>query len=78
MFNDMPSHPRVIPCTVAHTNLFTPRAQGVHTMFEGAPDRKWLPGEERVSKMVFIGKELDKEAFTEAFANCVVKEAVKA
>lgn len=34
--------------------------QGVHQMFEGIPDRKWLPGEERTCKMVFIGKFLEK------------------
>ena len=53
-----------------------PTPQGVHMMFEGSPDRKWLPGEARVCKMVFIGKELDKEAFTEAFQNCLAKKEV--
>eukprot|EP00798_Chlamydomonas_sp_ICE-L_P020567 gene20567-27362_t len=45
--------------------------QGVHMMFEGAPDRKWRDDEKRMCKMVFIGLELDKEAFTEAFTNCL-------
>ena len=30
--------------------------QGVHSLFEGAIDRPWAPGEARGSKIVFIGK----------------------
>eukprot|EP00798_Chlamydomonas_sp_ICE-L_P029166 gene29166-32388_t len=44
---------------------------GVHMLFEGAPDRKWKEGEKRTCKMVFIGKDLDKEAFSEAFKSCL-------
>lgn len=51
-------------------------AQGVHTIFEGTPDRKWHEGEKRVCKMVFIGRELDREAFKEAFEHCLVGEHV--
>lgn len=47
--------------------------QAVHMLFEGNPERKWRPDEKRVSKMVFIGRELDKEAFEQAFKNCLVK-----
>jgi G3E family GTPase len=46
--------------------------QGVHSIFEGVPDRQWRPDEARVCKMVFIGRELDKQAFTEAFQSCLV------
>ncbi|KAL6760024.1 CobW/HypB/UreG, nucleotide-binding domain-containing protein [Haematococcus lacustris] len=49
--------------------------QGVHQIFEGTPDRKWREGEKRCCKMVFIGRELDQEAFKEAFTFCLVKEA---
>eukprot|EP00197_Chlamydomonas_leiostraca_P003811 CAMPEP_0202865320 /NCGR_PEP_ID=MMETSP1391-20130828/5655_1 /ASSEMBLY_ACC=CAM_ASM_000867 /TAXON_ID=1034604 /ORGANISM="Chlamydomonas leiostraca, Strain SAG 11-49" /LENGTH=530 /DNA_ID=CAMNT_0049545149 /DNA_START=14 /DNA_END=1606 /DNA_ORIENTATION=- len=52
--------------------------QGVHTMFEGTPDRTWKDGEKRVCKMVFIGRELDREAFKDAFEHCLVKEDSKA
>lgn len=45
-------------------------------MFEGTPDRKWLPDEPRVSRMVFIGKYLHAEDFQEAFEACLVKPAV--
>lgn len=44
---------------------------GVHEMFEGIPDRKWRPDEKRNSRLVFIGKYLDKEDFTEAFKGCM-------
>ncbi len=45
--------------------------QAVHQMFEGSPDRPWRSDERRVSRMVFIGRELDKEAFQEAFMRCL-------
>jgi len=48
--------------------------QGVHMLFEGMPDRLWKEGEERVSKMVFIGKDLDKDLIEEGFLQCVVGE----
>ncbi|KAF5826553.1 CobW/HypB/UreG, nucleotide-binding domain-containing protein [Dunaliella salina] len=48
--------------------------QGVHTIFEGTPDRKWFPDEKRECKLVFIGRELDAEAFKDAFEHCLVKE----
>ncbi|KAG2485498.1 hypothetical protein HYH03_015771 [Edaphochlamys debaryana] len=47
--------------------------QGVHQVFEGVPDRKWLPGEKRCCKMVFIGKYLERADFEEAFRSCLVK-----
>lgn len=51
--------------------------QGVHSMFEGVADRKWQPGEKRQSRMVFIGRELNRQDFEEAFKSCVVKEQRK-
>ncbi|PNW71216.1 hypothetical protein CHLRE_16g692901v5 [Chlamydomonas reinhardtii] len=51
--------------------------QGVHQVFEGVPDRKWLPGEPRTCKMVFIGKYLLPEDFREAFESCLVKKEDK-
>ena len=35
--------------------------QGVHMQFEGAPLDPWKEGEERKSKLVFIGKDLPKD-----------------
>lgn len=49
-------------------------AQGVHMLFEGMPDRPWKEGELRVSKMVFIGKDLDRALIEEGFRECIVKE----
>jgi G3E family GTPase len=44
--------------------------QGVHSMFEGAPDRLWKEGEERRSRMVFIGRDLDAALIRGGFAEC--------
>ena len=52
-------------------DVYPPPSQGVHMMFEGVPDRKWRADERRVNKMVFIGKDLNKEDFEEAFRGCL-------
>lgn len=44
-------------------------------MFEGTPDRTWRPEEKRINKMVFIGRDLSREDFTEAFKSCLVAKA---
>ncbi|GIL74605.1 hypothetical protein Vretimale_2159 [Volvox reticuliferus] len=51
--------------------------QGVHQVFEGIPDRKWLPEEKRCCKMVFIGKYLERDDFEEAFRSCLVSAPIK-
>lgn len=48
--------------------------QGVHMLFEGMPDRPWKEGEKRVSKMVFIGKDLDADLIREGFEECLVNK----
>ncbi|KAL4517894.1 hypothetical protein Ndes2526B_g02290 [Nannochloris sp. 'desiccata'] len=48
--------------------------QGVHMLFEGMPDRMWKDGEERRSRMVFIGKDLDAEVIKEGFEHCLVRK----
>lgn len=48
--------------------------QAVHALFEGQPDRAWRADEPRVSRMVLIGRELDADAFREAFERCLVSE----
>ncbi|CAI8914230.1 cobalamin biosynthesis protein CobW [Bacillus pseudomycoides] len=45
--------------------------QGVHTLFAASYDREWQEGEERVSEVVFIGKDINKEWFQEHFKECV-------
>ena len=45
--------------------------QGVHMLFEGKPDRAWNEGEERKSQIVFIGRNLDREALQAGFRRCL-------
>ena len=45
--------------------------QGVHLLFEGRPGRQWAPGEERLNRLVFIGRELGRDKITEGFKNCL-------
>ena len=49
--------------------------QGVHMQFDGAPHTAWEEGEARVSKLIFIGKKLDREELTAAFRACLVVPA---
>lgn len=44
-------------------------------MFEGTPDREWQEGEERVNKMVFIGKDLEMDLLREGFEDCLYSES---
>jgi len=48
--------------------------QGVHLLFEGRPGRAWAKDEERVNRLVFIGRKLDKEKITQGFMNCITSE----
>ena len=45
--------------------------QGVHLLFEGRPGRAWAETEERINRLVFIGRNLDKEKITQGFMNCI-------
>ncbi|KAL1933432.1 hypothetical protein VTP01DRAFT_7522 [Rhizomucor pusillus] len=47
--------------------------QGVHMTFDGQQDRAWREGEERINKLVFIGKNLNRKALVESFRQCIVK-----
>ncbi len=44
--------------------------QGVHWDFEGRPGRAWGAGEERINRLVFIGRTLDSKRLTEGFEQC--------
>jgi G3E family GTPase len=44
--------------------------QGVHWDFEGRPGRTWSPGEDRINRLVFIGRDLDAEKITRDFESC--------
>jgi G3E family GTPase len=45
--------------------------QGVHMMLEGDHQRKWKDGEQRESRLVFIGRELPEEMIRAGFESCV-------
>ena len=44
--------------------------QGVHMIIEGNHQRAWKEGEKRESKLVFIGRELDRKKIEESFLAC--------
>jgi G3E family GTPase len=44
--------------------------QGVHMLFDGRPDRPW-GDTPRSSQLVFIGRNLDREALTNGFRSCL-------
>ena len=45
--------------------------QGVHMILDGDHQRPWKEGEERVSRIVFIGRELPEEKIRAGFEACV-------
>jgi len=47
--------------------------QGVHMLFDGQPDREWGSDEIRRNKMIFIGRNLDREELNSRFRACLVK-----
>jgi G3E family GTPase len=44
--------------------------QGVHMLFDGQPDRPWGKAA-RTNKLIFIGRNLDREKLTEGFRSCL-------
>ena len=46
--------------------------QGVHMMLEGDHQRKWKDDEPRLSRLVFIGRELPEQMIRDGFASCIV------
>ena len=47
--------------------------QGVHMMLEGDHQRKWKDDEPRLSRLVFIGRELPEKEIREGFESCIAK-----
>ncbi|WAJ30249.1 CobW family GTP-binding protein [Antarcticirhabdus aurantiaca] len=47
--------------------------QGVHMIIEGDHQRPWRADEKRESRLVFIGRELDREALEAGFAACAAR-----
>lgn len=48
--------------------------QGVHMMFEGRPGRRWEKDENRINRLVFIGRNLDRAKITAGFKHCFASE----
>jgi len=46
--------------------------QGVHMLVDVQPASAWVPGEERRSRLVFIGRNLDRYQLEASFADCLV------
>ena len=55
-----------------HENPYKLVFQGVHEMTFTEPLALWKEGEERINKMVFIGKDLDKAMIRAGFEGCLV------
>ncbi len=47
---------------------------GVHSMFEGRLGREWEEDEERLNRLVFIGRDLDGEALQSGLQTCLRSE----
>ena len=47
---------------------------GVHSMFEGRLGREWEEDEERLNRLVFIGRDLDGEALQSGLKTCLRSE----
>ncbi|MEM0900097.1 MAG: GTP-binding protein [Pseudomonadota bacterium] len=45
--------------------------QAVHMMLEGDSSRDWKDGEERTSRMVFIGRDLPRDVIEDGFRACI-------
>jgi G3E family GTPase len=45
--------------------------QGVHMMLEGDHQRAWKDGEKRLSRVVFIGRDLPEQTIRDGFAKCI-------
>lgn len=46
--------------------------QGVHMMFDAKRDRLWGEHESRENQLIFIGRNLDREALTRGFEQCLL------
>ncbi|MBI2807943.1 MAG: GTP-binding protein [Planctomycetes bacterium] len=47
--------------------------QGIHMLCESQPDRPWGKGEERENKLIFIGRNLNRERLEEGFRKCLAR-----
>ena len=47
--------------------------QSVHMLLEGDWQRPWRPGEQRYSRLVFIGRKLEEKGLAQAFQACAAE-----
>merc|ERR1711972_1238794 len=47
--------------------------QAIHMLFANSQQGAWADGEERRCKMIFIGKNLNREELTSGFMKCIAK-----
>jgi len=47
--------------------------QAIHMLFASSQEGAWAPGEERRCKMIFIGRNLNREELTSGFMECMAK-----
>ena len=52
--------------------------QGVHMLFTGETLEPWGKGEPRVNRLIFIGKNLDKESLAKSFESCMDSDVAPA
>lgn len=52
--------------------------QGVHMMLEADHQRPWKPDEQRVTRLVFIGRDLPRKRIEQGFQSCIAQEPVLA
>jgi G3E family GTPase len=45
--------------------------QGIHMLFDGRPDRPWGKAEERDNRLIFIGRNLNRERLEDGFRKCL-------
>jgi len=51
--------------------------QAIHMLFANSMEGSWAPDEEKRCKMVFIGKNLNREELTNGFMKCMAKETIE-
>lgn len=47
--------------------------QAVHMLLEGTHQRPWKPDEKRISRLVFIGRDLPRDIIEAGFLKCSVE-----
>jgi G3E family GTPase len=47
--------------------------QGVHMLFDAKAGTPWEANESRINRLVFIGRDLDREHLNLSFTECLVK-----